>query len=73
LYVILLNDPGKLPGEFQLFIPEEFSKKPVLLGSSAKLKTKANAANGTVKVSLSKKEAMHFATSPALVFRFDKK
>ena len=72
LYVILLNNPGKLPGEIQLFIPEEFSKKPILIGSSAKLETKVNAANGTVKVALSKREALHFGASPALVFRFDK-
>ncbi len=72
LYVILLNESGKPIDEIQLFIPEGFSKTPVLLGCSSKLKTRFNPSRGIVNVSLSKKEALHFKDSPALVFRFEK-
>jgi len=70
--VIFLNHPGTLIDEILLSVPDEFSKNAVLLGGPSKLKTIVNSADGTVKVTLSKEESLHFESSPALVFRFDK-
>lgn len=70
MYVLWLHQPGAEIGELQLLIPEGFSKIPVLLGSSGKLKIGIDKNTRLVRVQLSKKDAEHYKNSPALVFRF---